>query len=345
MGLNMDDIVLIGLVCFIIFVFSILIVIFELKQSSRISSIEKNFNQISQSIESMKGGVIETNITAKNLDASANIIRTELSNAKTELAVLQTHLDTRQKIDLQTADSIKHVEMIIAGTQTKGAAGENILDIVFSKLPPEWQIRGFRVKNQPVEFALKLPNGLVLPIDSKWGATDLVEEFLTSDDPKRQQDIKKDIEKKVREKAKEVKKYISPGVTVNFGIAAVPDNVYELSSGILAELFTQNVVLLSYSMVVPYLLLVFQTTLKSSSDIDLHKLDENIQSAKSSISSLQAELEGRLSDAITKLNKSKSEMTATINKLNTSLSLLEVCSKSRLDDIRGDSFDETITSQ
>ena len=341
----MDDFVLIGLIIFIIFLFVILITYFQLKQSSRMSLIEENFNHMNQAIESMKSGVIETNITAKNLDASANIIRAELSNAKTGLAILQTHLDARQNLDLKTADSIKHVEMIIAGTQTKGAAGENILEVVFSQLPPEWQKRGFKVKNQPVEFALKLPNGLVLPIDSKWGTTDLVEEFLTTDDPKRQQEIKKDIERKVRDKAKEVKKYISPGVTVNFGIAAVPDNVYDLSSGILAELFLQNVVLLSYSMVVPYLLLVFQTTLASSGDIDLHKLNENIQSAKSSISSLQEELEGRLSDAITKLNKSKSEMTATINKLNTSLSLLEVCSKSQLEDTRGNIFDEPDTPQ
>ena len=163
------------------------------------------------------------------------------------------------------------------------------------------------------------------------GATDLVDEFLTSDDPKRQQELKKQIEAKVRAKANEVKKYISPGITVNFGIAAVPDAVYQLSSGILAELFTQNVILLGYSSVVPYLLLVFQTTLKSSCDIDFHKLDESVHSAKGSISEIQKELDGRFSKAMTELNNSKRDMTTTINKINTSLSLLELMASKQIE--------------
>jgi DNA recombination protein RmuC len=321
----MEDFVVFILIGVVIFA-GIIFLIYLMKLLTRLSFIEKNFDQVCQTIESMKTGLIETTITTKNLDTSANFIRTDISNAKTSLAVLQSHLDARQKLDLQTSESIKHVEMIIAGSQTKGAAGENILEVVFSQLPPEWQVRGFKVNNKPVEFALKLPNNLVVPIDSKWGATDLVEEFLTSDDPKRQQELKKKIEQKVREKSSEVKKYISPGITVNFGIAAVPDAVYELSSGILAELFTQNIVLLGYSTVVPYLLLVFQTTLKSSGEIDFHKLDESVQSAKVSISEIQKELDGRFSRAMTELNNSKRDMTTTINRLNTSLSLLELMS-------------------
>jgi DNA recombination protein RmuC len=73
----------------------------------------------------------------------------------------------------------------------------------------------------------------------------------------------------VLDRAAEIKKYIDPNLTSNFGIAAVPDSVFELCSEILPDLIQLNVVLISYSMFQPYLLLVFQTTLKTLKTLDL----------------------------------------------------------------------------
>ena len=66
--------------------------------------------------------------------------------------------------------------------------------MVFSKLPIEWQVRDFRIGGKCVEFALRLPNNLIMPIDSKWAATNLLEQFINSDDIQEQQRLKKDIE-------------------------------------------------------------------------------------------------------------------------------------------------------
>ena len=46
-----------------------------------------------------------------------------------------------------------------------------------------------------------------------------------------------------------------------FGIAVLPDSVFDLPSGVLAEVYKLNVVLVRYSMLIPYLMLVLQTTL------------------------------------------------------------------------------------
>ena len=62
--------------------------------------------------------------------------------------------------------------------------------------------------NKSVEFGLRLPNRLVLPIDSKWPATNLIERFLATEDPDERQRVKTRIEAAVRDKAKEVRKYI-----------------------------------------------------------------------------------------------------------------------------------------
>jgi len=45
--------------------------------------------------------------------------------------------------------------------------------------------------------------------------------------------LKAKIKAAVLAKAKEVKKYLDPSLTMSFGVAAVPDAVFDLSSGLL----------------------------------------------------------------------------------------------------------------
>jgi len=292
--------------------------------SERVSKVEQNQNQVRQGIVALGTGLAETSTVATNLAKATTSIRDELSRATANLTALQTHAKARQELEQRTAESIRRLEAIIAGTQTKGAAGENILEVVFAKLPPDWQVRNFRVGDKTVEFGLRLPNGLVLPIDSKWAATHLLEQFAACDDADEQCRLKAQIEKAVLDRAKEVKRYIDPNVTLNFGIAAIPDAIYDLCSGIQADVFQLNVVLISYSMFVPYLLLVFQTILKTSQNIDLQKLDAYLRSAQDSIAALQQELEGRFSRAITMLNNSRNDMSVHLSKINSGLTSLQI---------------------
>ena len=125
-------------------------------------------------------------------------------------------------------------------------------------------------------------------------------------------------------KAREVKKYIDPNVTVAFGVAAVPDAVYDLCSGIQADALQLNVVLLSYSLFIPYLLLVFQTILKTSQNIDLERLDMYLHSAQAGIEGIQQELEGRFSRGLTMLANSRDEMSAQISKVSSGLTSLQI---------------------
>jgi len=290
----------------------------------RVSNVEKGQNQVTQGIVSLGTGLTEAKTVTSSLVEATTAIRDELSQAKTNLTELQTHTKARQEIELRTAESIRRLEAVIAGTQTKGAAGENILEVVFAKFPPEWQVRNLRVGAKTVEFGLRLPNNLILPIDSKWPATGLLEEFVACDDPDKQQKLKAEIEAAVLAKAKEVRKYIDPNVTMNFGVAAVPDSVYDLCFGIQVDVLRLNVVLVSYSMFVPYLLLVFQTILKTSQNIDLQKLDAYLKSAQESIKAVQDELEGRFPKAITMLNNSRDEMSAHLSKVAGGLTSLQI---------------------
>ena len=291
--------------------------------SERVAKVEQNQNAVGQNIQALGTGLAQASTATSSLIEATAAMRNELSRAKDGLTELQTFAKARQEIEQRTAESIKRLEMVIAGTQTKGVAGENILEFVFAKLPAEWQVRNFRVGNKSVEFGLRLPNNLILPIDSKWAATNLIEQLVNCDNPDEQQKLKAQIESAVMSKAKEVKKYIDPSLTVNFGIAAVPDAVYDACCGIQADVFQMNVVLVSYSMFVPYLLLVFQMVLKTSQNIDLEKLADYTKTAQENIKKLQEELEGRFSKAITMLNNSRGDMSTYLSKVSSSLTSLQ----------------------
>lgn len=296
--------------------------------SERVAKVEQNQNQAGRSLTELNSGLAKTGAVAQGLIEATVAIREELSRAKSDLTELQTQGKVRRDLEQQTADSIRRLESIIAGTQSKGSAGENIVEVVFAKLPAEWQVRNFRVGDKSVEFGIRLPNNLVLPIDSKWAATNLLEQFSSCDDPHEQQKLKSQIESVVLSKTKEVRKYIHPNLTVNFAIATVPDAIYDLCCGIQADVFQSNVVLVSYSMLVPYLLLVFQTMLKASQNIDLQRLEAYLRNAQDSITVVQNELEGRFSRALTMLSNSRDEMSLHLSKVSSGLTGLQVISES-----------------
>jgi DNA recombination protein RmuC len=292
--------------------------------SERVEKVERAQNQANQGISSLGSGLAKTDVLTRAIAEAAEAIKTQLSNTKSDLTSLQTLVKAKQEVEQQTSDAVKRLEAIIAGTQTKGAAGENILEHVFSKLPNEWQVRNFRVGDKYVEFGLRLPNNLVLPIDSKWTATNLLEQFADCEDVQEQQRIKSEISKAVLNKAREVRKYIDPNLTLTFGVAAVPDAVYDLCSECHSEAFKMNVVIISYSMFVPYLLLVFQTVLKTGASIDLQRLEGYLHSVQESVKSLQDELEGRLSRSITMLSNSRDDMRAQLGKAVTGLTSIQI---------------------
>jgi DNA recombination protein RmuC len=247
----------------------------------------------------------------------------EIGRLQADLRGLQERVVARQHLDQQNADALRRLETIIAGTQTKGLAGENVIDLVFSQLPPEWQVRNFQIGNKVVEFALRLPNKLVLPIDSKWPATDLLEQFISSPEVSRQLELKEQIEKAILSRVREVRKYIHPDVTVDFAVAAVPDAAFDLCSSIQVEALRMNVVLIAYSMIVPYLLLAFQTILRSSQDIDIQRISAYLASADKSLTALQGEIEGRFSKGLTMLANSRDEMRLLLATIKTGLTSVQ----------------------
>lgn len=283
----------------------------------RISRLESHDTALREGFSSLSEGTTQ-------LKSTAEAIRFDLAQARQAIVEMQGAARARHEIERTTAESIRRLEAVIAGASSKGAAGENIVDAVFSRLPAEWQARNFRVGNRTVEFGLRLPNGLVLPIDSKWPATNLLEQFLRCEDPAEQARLRSRIEGVVLEKVRDVAKYLDPGLTAGFGVTVVPDAVFEVCGAAQVDALDHNVVVVGYGMFVPYLLLVFHTVLKTSQDLDLEQLASYLDQVERSIRAVEEELEGRHARALTMLQNSRDDMRAHLGKVTAGLVAIQL---------------------
>src|SRR3982074_2430503 len=93
-------------------------------------------------------------------------IRERLAQTQSVVERLGFALGARQSIEEEARSSLKRLESVIAGSSTRGAAGENILEEVLKHLPPEMLQRNVWVGGKVVQLALQLPGRKLLPIDS-----------------------------------------------------------------------------------------------------------------------------------------------------------------------------------
>jgi len=242
-----------------------------------------------------------------------------LQDVRVETVKLSERFQNRAEIEAQMAQSIKRLETIMAGSAAVGDAAENLIEEFLTLLPPEWQTRNFQVGNKMVEFGLRLPNGLVLPIDSKWVGANQLDQLNSTEDSGERKKLKDQIEKQVVNKAKEVQKYINPEITTPYGIAVVPDAIYNLCPSVNITTLKFNVTVISYSLLLPYLILTFQTALATSHNIDVTKIRVHLRTVEQTLQELSAELEGRYSKGLTMLANSKETMQKDLGKANSAL--------------------------
>jgi DNA recombination protein RmuC len=265
----------------------------------RLSTVEQSQSAASRGVGDLSAasasGFSELRAVASALSDATAAIRAELARTSNDLTEIKAHEKSDKELSARVAESVRRLETVIAGTQSKGAAGENILEQIFANLPLEWQVRDFKIGGKACEFGLRLPSNLILPIDSKWPATDLLERFAGSTSMDEQQRLQKDIEACVLAKARDVEKYLDPSVTMSMGVAVVPDAVYDLCPGARVDAFAMNVAVISYSMFTPYLLLVYQTALSGSQTVDMQKLVSFLGTIEKVARELHDEIDGRLS--------------------------------------------------
>jgi DNA recombination protein RmuC len=243
----------------------------------------------------------------QGLNDNKTHLTTEITKTRDIIKQVQTIGESRASRDEEAYASIRRLENILAGTKTRGIAGENILEQVLQQLPDEYKEYGLRIGGKSVEFAIPLPNGKFLPVDSKWTSVAKIEELASTENEQRETiiaDIERDIDKKVAE----VTKYLDPEKTIMMAIIAVPDAIYSICRRAHVDAHKKGVIIIGYSMAIPYILSVLKLVQRFASTIDTTQLSSSLKTIGDSLQEINNELEGRLSKTITQFENSRSNL-------------------------------------
>jgi DNA recombination protein RmuC len=264
---------------------------------SQVESMTSQQGALSQTMGTLQVAV--QGVGTKVLESSAGVrdaLGRELSEARVVVERLKVDAEERRRMDEDVQASARRIETVLLGSRTRGAAGENILQDAFRQFPAEMIDMNFRVNGKVVEYALVLANGKRLPIDSKWPSPDLLDRLgEDARDSVQEAAVVLEIERVLRAKVREVKQYIDPSCTLGFAVAAVPDPVFNACRRGHLEAYREGVILMPYSMTVPYVLALFRLHLQYARSIDLENLEGYLQQIDDNVAALDRVLENSIS--------------------------------------------------
>jgi DNA recombination protein RmuC len=235
-------------------------------------------------------------------------MRERLAQTQSVVEGLRSALTARQPVEEEARASLKRLENVIAGSSTRGAAGENILEEALRHLPPEMLQRNVWVGGKVVELALRLPGGKLLPMDSKWVSTGALEQLAGDGlDAARRAQLTAQVEREVERRVREVSQYIDPATTSPFALAVIPDAAYDVCRSAIVGAHRRHVMVVGYAMALPYLLTLYQLHLQFARSVDMEKLQSALIDVERQIDTLEGILENKLQRAVTMLQNAYGE--------------------------------------
>jgi hypothetical protein len=252
-------------------------------------------------------------------------LQDQVAGAVRDLAAireLQAVERQRWTIEDDAFASLRRLATAMLGSATSGAAGERVVEQVLEGLPAQWRVADHTVNGKRVEFAIRLPDGLLLPIDSKVVAQNELRELDGTEDRTLRDRLEGGIRTKVLQRAAEVSKYVdarSPG----FAVAAIPDAVFRVCGPVLARAYQEHrALLVPYSLLAPFVLMVYEQHLRSGLDLDNARLARLLADAQAHLDHAQQELNGRLGGALVQLGNGRDALARELAEAGHALALL-----------------------
>ena len=147
-----------------------------------------------------------------------------------------------------------------------------------------------------------------MPLDSKWTSSAALEELSSADcEASRRSVLVTQVEREVEKRVREVAQYIDPTTTTPWALASVPDAAYAVCRQAFAEAHRRNVIIVGYSMTMPYLLALYQMHLQFARTVDMENLQATLMDMDRQLDLLEGVLENRLQRAVTMLQNAYGE--------------------------------------
>lgn len=247
-------------------------------------------------------------------------LKSEIRSSTDNLKDLVTEHRERRERDQDYFQNIlaatKGIESVMRGSKSKGMAGENIIREILKLFPQGTMVYDFKVGSKVVEFGLKLPDGRILPVDSKMVAVDELSMLHQSNDEDAKLKIIRKIEIEVLRKAREVSTYISPPVTYESAIMAVPDSLhYILKESIIRAHRDYHVIIVPYSMTIPYILSFLDLQRKHSARIDEERVKIFLENLGLSLSKMDDILDNKVAKGNVMIKNAYDEYQQIVSKI------------------------------
>jgi DNA recombination protein RmuC len=299
---------------------------------SNVEAVSNQQSALSQSLSMVQTAV--QGVETKVLESSAGVrdaIGKDLSDARVAMERLKVDAEERRRMEEDVQASARRIETVLLGSRTRGAAGENILQDAFRQFPAEMIDMNFRVNGKIVEYALVLANGKRLPIDSKWPSPELLDRLSDGlQEPGKEATIVQEIERVLRLKVREVKQYIDPAATLGFALAAVPDPVFNACRRAHLEAYREGVILMPYSMTIPYVLALFRLHLQYAKSIDLENLEGYLQQIDDNVASLDRLLENSIARGSTMIQNAFTDAKRNLGQMRGALAAMRAVPQAAL---------------
>ena len=262
-------------------------------------------------------------------ETQAAELRERLSQTQSVVEGLRSAISARQPVEEEARASLKRLESVIAGSSSRGAAGEHILEEALRHLPPEMLQRNVWVGGKVVELALRLPGGKLLPMDSKWVSSVALEQLAAPGlDANRRAQLMGQVEREVERRVREVSQYIDPATTAPFALAVIPDAAYDVCRGAIVNAHSRHVMVVGYAMALPYLLTLYQLHLQFARSVDMEKLQSALIDIERQVDVLEGILENKVQRSLTVLQNAYTEGRQATAKIRASTQAVQITDSS-----------------
>lgn len=300
----------------------------------RSSNIQLNDSAVGKSLDILLRDVQSLKIDQKVSQGSNQDFKQEMRSLSDVLAQFRVRQEERNEKEEEQSvairSSIKNIENLFHGSKSKGMAGENILREIFKRFPPELIVFDYRIEGKPVEFGLKLPDGRILPMDSKVVAVDEMGKLeLEEDEEKRQRLIKK-VEAEVAKKIKEVAAYVHPPITWDRALMMVPDSLYAVLKESLYRAYSQSVILVPYSMAIPYILTFLDLHRRTLATYDEQQVQSFLEDLDRALNEMETVLENQIARGNTMISNAYNEYKKLVGKVRGRMTYLAEAEKPTL---------------
>jgi len=237
-----------------------------------------------------------------------------IAAAQRELVEVKALEQVRARQLDRAADSLRRLETIVAGSSSRGAAGEGILARSLAQLPPDLLETNAVFSGRVVEYALRLPGGRLLPVDSKWTSAASLDRLETTDDPAERRRLIDQVARDVRSRVREMTRYLDAERTLSLAVLAVPDAVHAASAEAHAEGWREGVMVVPWSLTLPFLLVLYRLAVRSSGapGAEGGERAARLERVGECLRRVDEAVEGRLSRALVQAGNARDDIRAEI---------------------------------